>query len=128
MICLFFSFSDQSSPYKDLLERGNFLSLSALRIRFLAIEVYKCVHGLNPSYLNYMFESNNTEYNLRDPYRLKQPEFSTVKYGFRSFRYYVSKLWNSLLAYIKKSETIYTFKKLISEWCKSKECEGFVIA
>ena len=46
-----FVFSDHTSSYNDLLARGGFLSLSSLRIRFLAIEVYKCVHGLNPSFM-----------------------------------------------------------------------------
>ena len=41
-----FVFSDYTRPYSDLLKHGNFLSLSALRIRYLAIEMFKCVHGL----------------------------------------------------------------------------------
>ena len=50
-----FVFSDYTRPYSDLLKHGNFLSLSALRIRYLAIEMFKCVHGLNPPYLNELF-------------------------------------------------------------------------
>ena len=45
---LCFIFSDYTSPYRELLKHGHFLSLSASRIRYLAIEMYKCVHGLNP--------------------------------------------------------------------------------
>ena len=77
----FFFFSDYTSPYSDLLKRGNFLSISALRIRYLAIEMYKCVHDLNPFYLNELFVSKNIPYNLRDSNRLQQPEFQTVRYG-----------------------------------------------
>ena len=51
-----FIFSDYTSPYWELLKHGHFLSLSALRIRYLAIEMYKCVHGLNPPYLNELFK------------------------------------------------------------------------
>ena len=47
-----FVFSDYTSPYNDLLNHGNFLFLSALRIRYLAIEMYKCVYGIYPPYLN----------------------------------------------------------------------------
>ena len=53
-LCLVFS--DYTSPYSELLKHGNFLSLSALHIRYLAIEMYKCVHGLNPPYLNDFFK------------------------------------------------------------------------
>ena len=105
----------------------NFLSLSALRIRYLAIEMYKCVHGLNPPYLNELFVSKQTRYNLRDNNRLQQPEFQTVRYGFKSFRYYGSKLWNSLPADVKHSENLYHFKKNITQWCVSGKCDGFII-
>ena len=108
-----FVFSDYTSPYSDLLKRGNFLSLSALRIRYLAIEIYKCVHGLNPPYLNELFTRKDTRYNLRDSNRLQQPEFQTARYGFKSFRYYGSKLWNSLRADVKHSENLYHFKKIL---------------
>ena len=76
-------FSDYTSPYSDLLKHGNFLSLSALRIRYLAIEMYKCVYGINPAYLNELFIGKDTRYNLRDSNRLQQPEFETVRYGFK---------------------------------------------
>ena len=109
----FVLFSDYTSPYSDLLKRGNFLSLSALRIRYLAIEMYKCVHGLNPPYLNELFISIDARYNLRDSNRIQQPEFRTVRYGFKSFRYYVSKLWNSLPADVKHSANLYHMKKIL---------------
>ena len=55
MALRFVLFSDYTGLYNDLLKRGNFLSLSALRIRYLAIEMYKCMHGLNPPYPNEPF-------------------------------------------------------------------------
>ena len=122
-----FVFSDYTSPYNDLLTRGNFLSLSAFRIRYLAIEMYKWVHGLNPPYLNELFVSKQTRYNLRDSNRLQQPEFQTVRYGFKSFRYYGSKLWNSLPADVKHSENLYHLKKNVTQWCVSGKCDGFII-
>ena len=121
-------FSDYTSPYNDLLKRGNFLSLSALRIRYLAIEMYKCVHGLNPPYLNELFVSKDTCHNLRDSNRLQEPEFQTVRYVFKSFCHYRSKLWNSLPAdVIKNSENLHHFKKTITQWCVSGKRDGFII-
>ena len=40
--------SDNNFSHVDLLKRGNFLSLSAYRIRNLAMEVFKCFHDMNP--------------------------------------------------------------------------------
>ena len=50
-----FVFNDINGSYTDLLKRGNFLSLSAYRIRSLAIEVFKCYKDINPLYLNELF-------------------------------------------------------------------------
>ena len=86
-------FSGYRSPYSDVLKRGNFLSLSALRIRYLAIEMHKCVHGLNPPYLNELFVSKDTRYDLRGSNSLQQPEFQTVIYGFKI----ISLLWFKIL-------------------------------
>ena len=85
-----FVFHDATFPYDTLLEWGNFLSLSVYRVRCLAIEVFKCVHGNNPAYLNDLFKQSNLKYNLRDSSRLEQPKFHTFTYGLRSFRYYGS--------------------------------------
>ena len=122
-----FIFSDYTSPYRELLKHVHFLSLSALRIRYLAIEMYKCVHGLNPPYLNVPFKSKDTRCNFRDSNRLQQPEFQTVRYGFKSFRYYGSKLWNALPAEVKKSQNLHHFKKNVTQWCASAKCDVFII-
>ena len=117
-----FVFRDTTSPYETLLERGNFLSLSVYRIRCLAIEVFKCVHGNNPAYLNNLFSQPILKYDLRDSFRLEQPKFHTFTYGFRSFRYYGSKLWNILPHSVKNTKDMNVFKKNITEWCHSKKC------
>ena len=117
-----FVFHDATSPYETLLERGNFLSLSVYRVRCLAIEVFKCVHGNNPAYLNNLFKQSNLKYNLRDSSRLEQPKFYTFTYGLRSFRYYGSKLWNILPHWVKNTKDLNVFKKNITEWCHSRQC------
>jgi hypothetical protein len=115
-----FVFSDSSTSYDALLKRANILPLSLHRLRFLAIEIYKCVNGSNPSYLNNLFSKRTIEYSFRDPNRLLQPKFNTIRYGFKSFRYYGSKLWNSLPTNIKESPSLSAFKNLVTECCLSK--------
>ena len=122
-----FVFNDRTSCYSALLKRGNFLSLSAIRLRALAIEVYKCVKKLNPAYMNDLFELNETPYNFRDPFKLKQLEFSNKTFGFRSFSYYGSKLWNSLPVEIKSSKTLPIFKTRITKWCHSASIDQLII-
>ena len=58
-------------------------------------------------------------YNFRDKCRLHQPQFHTYTYGFKSFKYSGSKLWNSLPRAIKNTNDINEFKKNITEWCQT---------
>ena len=76
-----FIFNETKSTYKAILKRSNLLSLSALRIRFLGIEVYKCKHDMGPQYLNELFQSNNATYNFRDSQKLIQPKFNSITFG-----------------------------------------------
>ena len=112
-----FVYSDFKASYEELLNRGHFFSLTILRLKFLAIEVYKCVNRMNPPYLNELFATHNVEYSLRDPYKLQQPKFKTMRFGFRSFRYYGAKVWNSLPADVKSAECINEFRNKIHNWC-----------
>ena len=97
------------------------------RLKCLAIEVYKCVKGKNPNYMNDMFKSKNSLYNFRDPSKLDQSKFKTVRFGYKSFSYYGSKLWNSLPPDIKNAENVFSFKKKLSLWCQTPDARSLVI-
>ena len=122
-----FVFKDNNSSYADLLKRGNFLSLSAYRIGNLAMEVFKCFHGMNPMYLNNLFCKQEIKYDLRDTTLLEQPKFSTKTYGYRSFKYYGSKLWNALPFEIKNTENHDEFKFILTTWCHSSDLDKLEI-
>ena len=98
---------------------GISIPFKAFRTRCLAVEVYKCVHGLNPTYLNDHFTEPLASYNFRDKCRLHQLQFHTYTYGFRSFKYSGSKLWNSLPRATKNTNDINEFKKNITERCQT---------
>ena len=79
--------------------------------------MYKCNNNLNPTYLSDLFVHKNVDYELRDSHKLEQPKFDTKKYGYRSFMYYGSKLWNLLPSDVKRSTSIYEFRGKVTEWC-----------
>ena len=112
-----FVYRDTTSTYEEILKRGDFLPLSIYRLKFLAIEVYKCINNLNPTYLSDLFVHKNVNYELRDRHKLEQPKFNTKKYGYRSFMYYGSKLWNLLPSDVKRSTSMYEFRGKVTEWC-----------
>ena len=122
-----FVYSDFKSDYNVLLSRDNMLSLARYRLYFMAIEMYKCANHLNPEYLNDLFEFNKTPYDMRDPNRIKQPKFSTVRYGYKSFTYYGAKLWNAIPGNIKTVGELSIFKAQIKPWCLSSECDDLIV-
>ena len=122
-----FVYKDHVSTYDDLLRRGNVLSLSVYRLRFLAIEVYKCVRLKNPDYMNSLFTKKPTTYNLRDPDQLYQTKFNTYTFGYRSFAYYGAKLWNKLPPDLKNSPTLKIFKDRLNDWCRSDSAKTLEI-
>ena len=122
-----FVFKDNNSSHADLLKRGNFLSLSAYRIRNLGMEVFKCFRGMNPMYLNNLFCKQEIKYDLRDKTLLEQPKFSTKTYGYSSFKYYGSKLWNALPFEIKNTENYDEFKLRLTTWCHSSDLDKLEI-
>ncbi len=111
-----FTFNDFTSCHEHLLEKSNEPSLIIHRIRTLAIEVFKCVNDIAPSYLCDLFEKHNVPYDMRDNNKLIQKRYNTIKHGFRSFSYSGARLWNSMPPEIKASMTIVDFKERIKEW------------
>ena len=123
-----FVYNDNISSYDEMLHRSDMLSLSIFRLRFLAIEVYKCVKLENAQYLNELFVKRQHVYGLRDTDLLKQTRFDTYKFGYRFFAYYGSKLWNSLPIEMKQSTSLTIFKDKLYYWCRSnsaKDLEKF---
>ena len=44
-------YCDKSLTYEDMLNKGGQLSILLNRIRLLAIDMFKCMNGLNPLYI-----------------------------------------------------------------------------
>ena len=88
------------------------------------MEVFKCFHGMNPMYLNNLFCKQEIKYDLRDTTLLEQPKFSTKTYGYRSFKYFGSKLWNALPL---DTENYDEFKLRSTTWCHSSDLDKLEI-
>ena len=65
-----FVYGDYETHYSKLLSQANMLSLSMYRLRFMAIEVYKCVNNLNPTFSNDIFTKKHLNHNNQIFYSL----------------------------------------------------------
>ncbi len=90
--------------------------LGTHRLRNMATEIFKALHGSTPIYIRDLFGEKDKIYNLRSTVSLKQLTCNTVTYGLDSFRYKDAKIWNDLPNKIKNSITLDEFKNQILKW------------
>ena len=121
-----FVLDDYQSGYNDLLQNANVPGIKIMLLRYLAIEVFKCINEINPAYLNAMFTRKECPYALRDSSILMRPKVNLTQYGLKSFRSYGAKIWNHLPVSYKARISLSEFKTLIKSWdgpkCKCSVC------
>ncbi len=86
------------------------------RLRNMATEIFKALHGSTPICIRNLFEEKDKYYNLHPTVSLKQPKCNTVTYGLNLIRYKGAKIWNDLPNKIKNSITLAEFKNTIKKW------------
>jgi len=112
-IALRIIYNDYNSDYNTLLDKSKQLKIHEINKRKLLIEVYKCLHKNNPSFLNDLFTEKSTQYNLRRSNLLKLPNTNTQSYGLKSITYRGSMIWNNLSDQLKTSTSIIQFKNAL---------------
>ena len=111
-----FVYNDFSSSYTALLLRGDHQTLYISRLKTMAIEVYKALHGLCPEYISDLITLKENKYELRSSIRLIQPKCNSVTHGLYSFSYKAPKIWNDLPEECKNAVTLKEFKNIIKMW------------
>ena len=111
-------YNDYESPYQDLLDKAGTTTVLISRLKTLLVEVFKCIKGLNPHFLNAMFECKTLPYSLRDSCKIMQPKRKSTTYGIRSFTFIGAKLWNDLPSHFKDlcDMDVAEFKHLLNNW------------
>ena len=114
------------STYHDLLARSGFPSLQVRRLRVMALECFKILHGLSPSYLDDFIVKRNTRYSFRYINTVNLPRVRTEKFGRRSFRFAAPKLWNDLPIHMRADMKFEVFRAVINRWdgssCSCSAC------
>ncbi len=111
-----FVYEDYESTYDILLKKGNHDMLYIGRLRNMAIEIFKALHGSTPIYIWDHFEEKDKIYNLHSTVSLKEPKCKTVTYALNSFRYNGAEIWNDLPNKIKNSIILAELKNQIKQW------------
>ena len=96
---------------KPLIDMLGWDSVSTYRTKQKALVMYKTMHNLTPTYLQDLFTTRHSHYNLRDSEdKLSIPKPRT-DYMKRSLRYSGAFLWNNLPRELRASNSIKQFKR-----------------
>ena len=117
-----FVLNDYQPGYTDLLQNANVPGIKIMVLRYLTIEIFKCIKGIDPAYLNAMFTRKECPYALRDSSILVRPKVKLTQYGLKSFKSYGAKIWNILPTSYKADISL---KHWSNHWVGPK-CKCFV--
>ena len=87
-----FLLGDYTSDYVELLDKANVPGMKIMALGYLAIEVYKCINGINPKYLNDLSIIKERKYELRNVSIIDRDKAQTTNHGIKSFKDYGAKI------------------------------------
>ena len=130
-------YRDDTLTFEELLERDGSVTVHHQNLRFLAIEMFKVVHGLAPSFMAELFvenrnrNSDNVSANTRSNSRFyNHVNPKTVNYGLESLRCLGPKIWNLVPSDIKNATSVPNFKTMIRKWkpidCPCRLCLKYI--
>ena len=89
------------------------------------VKIFKSLNNLNPVFLKEMFYFKDSNRLVHEMYKLNLqiPEINQVRFGTKSRRSLVPKIWNNLAHHIKTSENFDISKKSANVECKCLVCQ-----
>ena len=124
-------YNDDNLSFSELLRLDNSFTIHHRNIQNLVIEVYKCIHGLSPSFMNDIFV--NSAYDgpdLRTEKQFYQPNIKRTYKGEESLKFFAPKIWKLVPDDYKSIKELKKFKSKIKKWkpteCPCRLCRNYV--
>ena len=112
-------YKDYTSTYDCLLAKANKPSVEIKCYRTLALEIFKTLNDLNPTYMQDLFYLRSSS--ARRPNNIAVVRTNTNIYGKKILRSLGPQIWNSLPEHVKSETSLVHFRSLINTWFR-KEC------
>ena len=104
-------YSNHTASYESLLNKARLPSLEVGRQMNIAIQTFKILNDLSPTYLLELIEKCCRTRNLRNSENiLKIPLMKRVRHGTNSFCFLASKIWYSLPEALRITRDLKTFR------------------
>ena len=114
-------YSDFKSSFEGLQMKDN--SFSIRERNSLALEIYKFLNWLSPSFLDNVSHKNiSNSYDLRNHEKLYSRNPKIVRYGTDTVPYVAPKIWSKVPETIKISSSLESFKTKIHKWKPERNC------
>ena len=95
-------YNDKSSSFRELLERGNSVTIHERNIQLLLTEIFKVKNGAAPEIMTEIFKFKDHSYDLRKNNCLEMRIIKSCKYGSETVSILGAKLRDILPKNIKK--------------------------
>ena len=103
--------------YDSLLCSANLTTLDIIRQKCIILEVFKSIKGINPPYLNNLFNRVKSRHTTRFSVNgVVVPTVKTVNFGKHSIRFYGASLWNGLSPELKGIDNLKYFSSKLACW------------
>ena len=113
-LCLRIIYNDYSSDYQTLLKLSQKPSMEIKRLRNLALEIFKTINDLNPSFMKSIFSAKLNARVRPNDILVKTRKSAT--FGDKSLASLGPKIWNALPQNIKAENFYVKFKEYIATW------------
>ena len=107
-------FNNYATTYDSLLAKANKPSTEIKRYWTLALEIFKTLNDLNPTYMQDLFYLRSSS--ARRPNDIAVVRTNTNTYGTKSLRSLGPQIWNSLPEHIKTETSLAHFRSMINTW------------
>ena len=121
------TYLDESSTFEELLERDGSVTVHHRNLQFLAIEMFKSIKGIGPSFLKEIFNLNKNAFteNVSANTRLKATFYNPsnpkkVHSGTETIRYLSPKIWSMVPDQMREAASLPVFKEKIKKWIPVK--------
>ena len=112
MRALRLTLNDHTSDFDALLQNNN-TCYHHRNIQTLMVEIYKINNNLNPPIMDFMFESRNNTYNLRNFLEFATIRKRTVKMGLETFNCRSPQLWLIFPENLRQINKLVQFKESV---------------
>ena len=111
-----FLHNDHDYDYDTLLKKSDKCSMEVRRLRTMALEIFKSLNDLNPSFIKELLNKRNIVNRRKNDFIIHAR--ITLTFGSNSLRCLGQNIWNTLPENIKEITSFQKFKESINNWCE----------